>query len=748
MLFNNAWYMDKSEAQETVLTVDDGAQTICQECWVYGEELDVIDANGNYCGVRWQETKGVFEELIVPSCVVTIEERAFYRHGSLQKLSILENVTEIGKEAFKGCDGLAFVVAPKVSPNSVADPESKMKLATGFLINKELYTEAIAQEYEAYIKKQKGKLLQAAQKYGLTEIKAELETAPVAKQTESKKPAKLSTEDAVLLLERTVLTGSKEEIANVIKTHKPFAMTARALGFACRCRDQEIVQLLLNEKASFSYDNRNQITKFGLVYKPSGKEFIANFALLMAVENVWNPYLFGAMDKYYAHKKAKTVYSPYLKTDKNISPSPEKMKMAPAQARIANLRLLVAEKLLNDENLNLLLYYAVLEEQAELAEALMELGAVIDVPWLIADADHSGCISEMNQYLDAMNEIPEARRLDALRVLVQQLEKRGKKMYLSDVIFTGLDGRANAEIAQLLLDNGDDSAINKKQYMQQLVKLNANPGVVALLLERNFVKTPKQRDELISLATEKKRTELLTVLMDYKNRTADLAKEAAKEAAAIQRELTADPNSAAELKKKWITKKKEDGTLTITAYKGEDTEVMIPEKIGKAVVSELDAEVFSIRAKRINNAETRKKITKIIIPETVEKIGNGAFWGCESLEEIIIPDSVTHMGTHMFTRCASLKAVKLSENHVGEIADHFFSDCKKLKTLIVPAGITELGLCAFSFCSGLREIHISKGTKRFEFSWLDRLKGLTIYAPKGSAAEKYAKEKKINFAEE
>ena len=205
------------------------------------------------------------------------------------------------------------------------------------------------------------------------------------------------------------------------------------------------------------------------------------------------------------------------------------------------------------------------------------------------------------------NEIPEARRLDALRVLVQQLEKRGKKMYLSDVIFTGLDGRANAEIAQLLLDHGDDSAINKKQYMQQLVKLNANPGVVALLLERNFVKTPKQRDELISLATEKKRTELLTVLMDYKNRTADLAKEAAKEAAAIQRELTADPNSAAELKKKWITKKKEDGTLIITAYKGEDTEVTIPERIGKAIVTELDAEVFSIRAKRISNAVIRKK---------------------------------------------------------------------------------------------------------------------------------------------
>ena len=233
MLFNNAWYMDKSEAQETVLTVDDGAQTICQECWVYGEELDVIDANGNYCGVRWQETKGVFEELIVPACVVTVEERAFYRHGSLQRLSILENVTEIGKEAFKGCDGLAFVVAPKVSLSSVSDPESKMKLATGFLLNKELYTEAIAQEYEAYIKKQKSKLLQAAQKYGLTEVEFALGSAPAVNRVETKKPAKLSAEDAVLLLERTVLTGSKEEIVDVIKTYKPFAMTARALGFAC-----------------------------------------------------------------------------------------------------------------------------------------------------------------------------------------------------------------------------------------------------------------------------------------------------------------------------------------------------------------------------------------------------------------------------------------------------------------------------------------------------------------------------------
>lgn len=748
MLFNNEWYMDKSEAQEKVLAVDDGALSIGSECWVYGEEVDRIDANGNFCGVFWQETKGIFEELIVPSCVTAIDERAFYRHIALKKISVLESVTEIGKEAFKGCDGLAFVVAPKVGPSSVADPESKMKLAIGYLLNKALYEEAVAQDYEVYAKKQKTKLVQAAQKYGLTEVEAMLDASPSEKKAQPKKSEKLSAEDAVLLLEHTVLTGSKEEISAVIKAHKPFAMMARALGLACRCRDQEIVQLLLKEKADFRYASRSQITKFGLSYKPSGKEFVADFSLLMAVENVWNPYLFGAMDKYYVRKNAKTVYSPYLKTDKDVSAVPDEMKMAPAQERIANVELLIKKKVLGKEELNLLLYYTILEEQAELTTALIEMGAVIDVPWLIADADHSGCISEMNQYLDAMNDKPEDRRLEVLRAFATQLERSGKKLYISDVIFTGLNGRTNAEIAQLLLDHGDDSAINKKQYMQQLVKLDAAPGVVALLLERNYVKTPKQRDELIALATEQKSMEILSVLMDYKNRTANLAQEADKEAAALEKELTADPNSAAELKKKWTSKKKEDGTLIITSYKGGDTEVIIPERIGKVVVTELGEAVFAVNAQRISNAEVRRRITKIVIPGTVTKIGNAAFWGCANLEEIVVPDSVTKMGTHMFTRCFKLRTLKLSQKHRGAIADHFFSDCEKLEAVTIPNAITSLGLCAFSGCTALKEIHIGKGTKKFEFSWLDKLKGLTIYAPKGSAAEQYALQNNIPFIEE
>lgn len=748
MLFNNEWYMDKSEAQEKSLVVDAGAEAIMEECWIYGEDAERIDSNGNVCGVFWQETRGVFEELIVPDSVLRVDERAFYRHVGLRKISVLTNVTEIGKEAFKGCDGLSHVVAPLVPIGSIADPDSKMKLAMGFLLNRELYSAEVAKDYEAYIKKQKTKLLQAAQKYALSEAEAALGGLPSATMVPKEKVEKLNAEDAVLLLEKTVLTGTKDEIVSVIESYKPFELTARVLGFACRCRETEIVELLLGENATFSYESRKQITKYGLSHKPSGKEFVADFMLLMVVDNVWNKYLFGSMDKHYVRKDAKVVRSEFLKGEKDVSAVPDEMKMAPAEIRVANLKLLVKKGLLSKDNLNLLLYYTILEEQNELADVLSSMGAVIDVPWLLADAKHSDCISETNQYLDAMNEKTDERMLAVLSAFGAELEKIGKKMYLSDTIFNGLGGPIHASIARQLLKCGDDSGINKKPFMQRLVRIKGNSDVVAVVLEHGFVKTPKLRDELIELASKAKRTATVAVLMDYKNRTADPAAEARKAEAALSKELSASPDSVAEMKKKWIYKKKEDGTLIITAYKGDETEVVIPERIGKAVVTELDRQVFSVDAKRISNMAARKKIAKIVIPNTVQTIGSAAFWGCESLVEIEIPDSVTVMGTHMFTLCSALKNLKLSKNHRGEIADHFFSDCFSLETLTIPAGITGLGLCSMDGCKSLKEIHLSSGLERFWLCGLDRLKGVTIYAPKGSAAEKYAQEHQISFVEE
>ena len=88
----------------------------------------------------------------------------------------------------------------------------------------------------------------------------------------------------------------------------------------------------------------------------------------------------------------------------------------------------------------------------------------------------------------------------------------------------------------------------------------------------------------------------------------------------------------------------------------------------------------------------------VVIPEGVTLIGRGAFSGCTSLTNVVIPGSVT------------------------EIGDWAFEDCAGLTSVVIPDSVTAIGEGAFSGC-----------------------KKLTLHAPAGSHAEKYAKENNIPF---
>ena len=51
------------------------------------------------------------------------------------------------------------------------------------------------------------------------------------------------------------------------------------------------------------------------------------------------------------------------------------------------------------------------------------------------------------------------------------------------------------------------------------------------------------------------------------------------------------------------------------------------------------------------------KIKSIIIPDSVKRIGYGAFYGCESLETITIGINVEKMNRSAFHDCPSLKTI-------------------------------------------------------------------------------------------
>ena len=180
--------------------------------------------------------------------------------------------------------------------------------------------------------------------------------------------------------------------------------------------------------------------------------------------------------------------------------------------------------------------------------------------------------------------------------------------------------------------------------------------------------------------------------------------------------------SVTELKKNWSFKKNKDG-LTITSYKGDDLTVIVPETIGKDIVTEIGVEAFSAQRSGLSEKQKRVRgsITEISIPTTVKSIGSNAFTGCSCLLSITIPDSVMSFGYSVFVGCTSLTEI------------------------IIPSGVTSLKSSTFSGCSNLAKAVIPDSVKQIGSFVFNNCFNLTIYAHEKSYAEEYAKENNIPY---
>lgn len=56
-----------------------------------------------------------------------------------------------------------------------------------------------------------------------------------------------------------------------------------------------------------------------------------------------------------------------------------------------------------------------------------------------------------------------------------------------------------------------------------------------------------------------------------------------------------------------------------------------------------------------------EKITEVILPDTLEILGEGAFYGCKSLQKVVVPDSVKTVAGGTFMDCTSLSDVSIPE---------------------------------------------------------------------------------------
>ena len=220
----------------------------------------------------------------------------------------------------------------------------------------------------------------------------------------------------------------------------------------------------------------------------------------------------------------------------------------------------------------------------------------------------------------------------------------------------------------------------------------------------------------------KNNIELSALLLEYKNNNFTPQ----DEMKLFEKKLNTNPLSAQELKKVWGVRKNPDGTLCITSYKGSDTEVVVPESIGKSKVTTIGYLAFSPQAERITSeiSNSRKNITQITIPNSVISIDDAAFKGCTSLTNISIPDSVTSIGDRAFADCENLTSITIPDS-VTNIGRAAFFGCENLTSITIPDSVTNIGDYAFYGC-----------------------KDLIVHAPAGSNAEQYAKENNIPFIAE
>ena len=90
------------------------------------------------------------------------------------------------------------------------------------------------------------------------------------------------------------------------------------------------------------------------------------------------------------------------------------------------------------------------------------------------------------------------------------------------------------------------------------------------------------------------------------------------------------------------------------------------------------------------NAFSYTNITQITIPNSVDTIGEKAFYSCKQLQHITLSESVRHIKARAFFGCELLTTISIPHG-VTYIGDEAFENCRKLKSIKIPSSVSRLG---------------------------------------------------------
>lgn len=553
----------------------------------------------------------------------------------------------------------------------------------------------------------------------------------------------LTEQDKVTALENAVINNTAEETAGIYQKLGQVEFTARALGLACRFRGLDMVKALVENGAAFDFANTEYIEQnyncyAGDVNIEHKKFHITNFSLMVMTFNT------KALSGSYTVKGINMRKS-------FTAANRKKLPLLPSEERIEITKYLYENRNRTAFDPSELLYYAIFTNDDDTVKTLKALGVRLSesrIKMLTESANSDG----WTQYCSITRKMTADEMFYALSRLSEEIGEN-KVLNYTEVLFEkNKDKFLTPKGFDILLSSFDQKKINKTEMLRNIISENRTE-LLGIAEKHKWLAARRTRDTITEYAQNLNNAECIAWLLDFKNRTVDLEAERASDEKKIMRELNAKPDSVYIMKQLWSYKKREDGTLIITNYKGTATEVTVPEKIGKNTVTAIGRGTFAGRdiynglRYTAQQLKTGQEITKVTLPDTIEFIGDCAFEDCKSLKEVILPPAVKEIGKCAFDGCVKLENIGgiCRASVIGIMA---FSRCTSLKRLEF-TDLTEIPKRAFDQCFKLETLILPETVGFIEnadaHGAFYQCYKLTVTVKKGSYAEQFCKKHKIKF---
>lgn len=155
------------------------------------------------------------------------------------------------------------------------------------------------------------------------------------------------------------------------------------------------------------------------------------------------------------------------------------------------------------------------------------------------------------------------------------------------------------------------------------------------------------------------------------------------------------------------------GTVAVTAKSDDfyEGEITIPSAVKQS--DDEYADVYKVVAIDDFAFKGSPTLTKVVLPMTIESIGNGAFEECSQLINIDIPNgALSQLGESVFAS-SRIKSIKLPEG-ITELPRFTFKECRALEQVILPESLLKVGISAFIYCESLKSIELPKRLREID----------------------------------